>query len=115
MISEPRVESSEHHSDDVIFDSEHAATASFDESRVHEYPVPFLVRTKSRIEKESLHRQYQDQQQCTNSPYGWIQRLYDKISFSAILENKSAVARDHLGKERMWVRLGIRFVKTQCT
>lgn len=107
MLSEPRTEFSQHHSDDATSNSERVATDSFDADRVHEFPAPFLVRTKSRLEKESLHRQYQNQQQRMNSPYGWIQRLYEKLSFSAILENKSAVARDHLGKEIVCFQLGI--------
>lgn len=105
MLSEQRTEFCQHHSDDAICNSEQVATDSFDADRVHEFPAPFLVRTKSRLEKESLHRQYQNQQQRMNSPYGWIQWLYEKISFSAILENKSAVARDHLGKEIACVQL----------
>lgn len=108
MIRESQVESSQHDDNDgAISNSEQPAADSSDDDRVHEFPAPFLVRTKSRVEKESIHRQYQDQQQRTNSPYGWIQRSYEKISFSAILENKSAVARDHLGKELVCPRLQV--------
>ncbi|CDH59993.1 hypothetical protein RO3G_14150 [Lichtheimia corymbifera JMRC:FSU:9682] len=113
MLSEPRTEFFQHQSDDATSNSERVATDSFDADRVHEFPAPFLVRTKSRLEKESLHRKYQNQQQRMNNPYRWVQRLYEKLSFSAILENKSAVARDHLANERTflaWLRTSLAMV-----
>ncbi|KAG0194090.1 hypothetical protein DFQ28_001582 [Apophysomyces sp. BC1034] len=58
-----------------------------DQDRVHEFTPPFLVRTRSKIEKDELHQKLQ-QQKKTKSPY----------SASILLENKAAVARDHLGK-----------------
>jgi hypothetical protein len=65
---------------------------------------PFLVRTKTREEKESMRQQFQKQEAAKNTntvkkgPYDFIQRIYAKFSTSFMLENKAATARDHLGK-----------------
>lgn len=65
---------------------------------------PFLVRTKTREEKESMRQQFQKQEVAKNEgrakkgPYDFLQRIYAKFSTSFMLENKAATARDHLGK-----------------
>ena len=79
-----------------------ASTDSSEESvRIHEFTPPFLVRTKSRPEKENLRRQYQenrDENKRKFTVYDTISRFCERFSASALLENKAAVARDHLGK-----------------
>ncbi|KAI9271712.1 hypothetical protein BDA99DRAFT_433858 [Phascolomyces articulosus] len=84
-----------------------------DESdRVHEFIPPFLVRTKSRPEKENLRQQYHDKDKQHN-PYDTFRRLYERFSPSALLENKAAVARDHLANERTflaWLRTSLSLV-----
>ncbi|KAI8138087.1 hypothetical protein BJV82DRAFT_632558 [Fennellomyces sp. T-0311] len=84
-----------------------------DESdRVHEFAPPFLVRTKSQPEKQEIIRQYQEQDKKPN-PYDTIRRIYERFSTSALLENKAAVARDHLANERTylaWLRSSLSLV-----
>jgi hypothetical protein len=61
---------------------------------------PFLVKTKTREEKESMRQQFKKQEESRKDKgaYEWLQRLYARFSTSFMLENKAAVARDHLGK-----------------
>ena len=73
-------------------DSDHACHRSSSES----YRPPFLVRSRSQAEKERMQRQL-EQQKRTKSPYDTLRRVYERYSTSALLENKAAVARDHLG------------------
>lgn len=65
--------------------------------RRHEFEPPFLVRTKSVQEKQDMHAQY-ERRKRTKSPYDTLRRVYERFSTSALLENKAAVARDHLGR-----------------
>lgn len=67
--------------------------------RVHSFSPPFLVRTKSRQEKQELRDQFGRQKKDKTSPYDRIRRFYERFSTSALLENKAAVARDHLGRK----------------
>ncbi|KAG2235595.1 hypothetical protein INT48_002369, partial [Thamnidium elegans] len=58
---------------------------------------PFLVRTKTREEKDTMRQQFKNQElQKDKRPYGWLQRFYTRFSTSFMLENKAATARDHL-------------------
>ncbi|KAI9488134.1 hypothetical protein BDB00DRAFT_773091 [Zychaea mexicana] len=59
-----------------------------------------------------MRRQYQDQDKKSN-PYDTIRRIYERFSTSALLENKAAVARDHLANERTflaWLRTSLSLV-----
>ncbi|KAG2216938.1 hypothetical protein INT45_012796 [Circinella minor] len=94
-----------------------SSTDSFEENdRVHEFTPPFLVRTKSRPEKENLRRQYQenrDENKRRFTVYDTISRFFERFSASALLENKAAVARDHLANERTflaWLRTSLSLV-----
>lgn len=59
---------------------------------------PFLVRTKTREEKEDMRKQFKEQESRKGKgPYSWLQKYYAKVSPSFLLENKAATARDHLG------------------
>ena len=59
---------------------------------------PFLVRTKTREEKEDMREQMKRQEsRRDNGTYSWLQKYYTKFSTSFMLENKAATARDHLG------------------
>ncbi|GAA5809021.1 hypothetical protein MFLAVUS_002423 [Mucor flavus] len=58
---------------------------------------PFLVRTKTREEKDMMRQQFKNQESLKDKrPYGWLQRFYARFSTSFMLENKAATARDHL-------------------
>ncbi|CDH53235.1 hypothetical protein RO3G_14150 [Lichtheimia corymbifera JMRC:FSU:9682] len=89
-------------------DPDHAAHRSSSES----YHPPFLVRSRSQAEKERMQRQL-EQQKRTKSPYDTLRRVYERYSTSALLENKAAVARDHLANERTflaWLRTSLSLV-----
>jgi len=63
---------------------------------------PFLVKTKTREEKESMRQQFKKQEEqkkerSAKSPYKLLGKVYAKFSTSFMLENKAATARDHLG------------------
>lgn len=76
-----------------------------EEDRVHKFTPPFLVRTKSRPERESMHNQRRRQQEENRkSPYDPLRRIMERFSTSALLENKAAVARDHLGIQTIYPR-----------
>lgn len=81
-------------------ESDNAAHRSSSES----YHPPFLVRSRSQAEKERMQRQL-EQQKRTKSPYDTLRRFYEKYSTSALLENKAAVARDHLGNMQIQRRV----------
>lgn len=81
-------------------ESDNAAHRSSSES----YHPPFLVRSRSQAEKEHMQRQL-EQQKRTKSPYDTLRRVYEKYSTSALLENKAAVARDHLGNMQIQRRV----------
>lgn len=62
---------------------------------------PFLIRTKTREEKDMMRQQFKNQEALKDKrPYGWLQRFYARFSTSFMLENKAATARDHLGKKK---------------
>lgn len=68
---------------------------------IHQEPEiqpPFLVRTKTREEKDSMRQQLKKQEANGKRPYDWLQKFYARFSTSFMLENKAATARDHLGK-----------------
>lgn len=60
---------------------------------------PFLVKTKTREEKEFMRQQFKKQELTSKDrkTYGWLQKIYARFSTSFMLENKAATARDHLG------------------
>ena len=69
---------------------------------VSQLDPPFLVRTKTREEKESMRQQFKKQEaqkkeRSTKGPYDLIGRVYARFSTSFMLENNAATARDHLG------------------
>lgn len=75
-------------------------TSSISNAPTHHEEVvpPFLVRTKTREEKESMRQQFKKQEARTDrGAYFWLQTCYAKVSTSFMLENKAATARDHLG------------------
>ncbi|KAI9321482.1 hypothetical protein BX666DRAFT_1827946, partial [Dichotomocladium elegans] len=77
-----------------------------------EFEPPFLVRTKSQPEREELQNQYKEQKK-RKSPYHALGKIYQKYSPAAMLENKAAVARDHLANERTflaWLRTSLSLV-----
>lgn len=70
---------------------------------LQQQPLPFLVKTRTREEKESMRQQFKKQEsmrkdKASTGAYDWLQRFYARFSTSFMLENKAAVARDHLGK-----------------
>ncbi|KAI8090620.1 hypothetical protein BDF21DRAFT_411682 [Thamnidium elegans] len=75
---------------------------------------PFLVRTKTREEKDTMRQQFKNQElQKDKRPYGWLQRFYTRFSTSFMLENKAATARDHLANERTflaWLRTSLSLI-----
>lgn len=83
-------------------DPDNAAHRSSSES----YHPPFLVRSRSQAEKERMQRQL-EQQKRTKSPYDTLRRVYERYSTSALLENKAAVARDHLGNMQIKQTQGV--------
>jgi hypothetical protein len=60
---------------------------------------PFLVKTKTREEKESMRQQFRNQEanRHKKGTYHWIKVLHDKFTTSMLLDNRAATARDHLG------------------
>lgn len=61
---------------------------------------PFLVRTKTREEKDFMRQQFKKQETATDrGTYNWLQKIYARFSTSFMLENKAATARDHLGND----------------
>ncbi|KAI9342990.1 hypothetical protein BD770DRAFT_398373 [Pilaira anomala] len=79
---------------------------------IHEEP-PFLVRTKTREEKESMRQQLKKQEAKGKRPYDWLQKFYARFSTSFMLENKAATARDHLANERTflaWLRTSLSLI-----
>lgn len=48
-----------------------------------------------------------EQQKRTKSPYDTLRRVYERYSTSALLENKAAVARDHLGNMQIKQTQGV--------
>ncbi|KAI8328303.1 hypothetical protein EDC96DRAFT_530701 [Choanephora cucurbitarum] len=80
------------------------------------FTPPFLVRTKTREEKDLLRQQFQKQETAKNeqrSPYESLYRIYSRFSTSFMLENKAAVARDHLANERTflaWLRTSLSLI-----
>ncbi|CEP10680.1 hypothetical protein [Parasitella parasitica] len=106
--------------DDTSLDSTHRSQlqrALSEESIPHLDP-PFLVRTKTREEKESMRQQFKKQEEqkkerSTKGPYDLIGRVYAKFSTSFMLENKAATARDHLANERTflaWLRTSLSLI-----
>ncbi|KAI9244603.1 hypothetical protein EDC94DRAFT_629461 [Helicostylum pulchrum] len=75
---------------------------------------PFLVRTKTREEKNMMRQQFKNQEAIKDKrPYGWLQRFYTRFSTSFMLENKAATARDHLANERTflaWLRTSLSLI-----
>lgn len=72
------------------------------EGIVSQLDPPFLVRTKTREEKESMRQQFKKQEEqkkerSTKGPYNLLGRVYARFSTSFMLENNAATARDHLG------------------
>jgi predicted nuclease of restriction endonuclease-like (RecB) superfamily len=74
---------------------------------------PFLIRTKTREEKESMRQEFQKQEAAKNDktvkkgPYDFLQKVYARFSTSFMLENKAATARDHLGKKKIYIYIYI--------
>lgn len=60
---------------------------------------PFLVRTKTREEKDFMRQQYKKQELTSKDrgTYSWLHKIYARFSTSFMLENSAATARDHLG------------------
>ncbi|CAO3691439.1 unnamed protein product [Rhizopus stolonifer] len=78
-----------------------------------ELEPPFLVRTKTKEEKNEMRQKYRDQQQTKRSIYSGLGRFYSRFSTSYLLENKSATARDHLANERTflaWLRTSLSLI-----
>ncbi|KAI7907691.1 uncharacterized protein BX663DRAFT_491740 [Cokeromyces recurvatus] len=79
---------------------------------------PFLVRTKTREEKETMRQQFKKQEDqrkdgSIKSPYHFIGKIYTRFSTSFMLENKAATARDHLANERTflaWLRTSLSLI-----
>lgn len=67
------------------------------------FQPPFLVRTKTHEEKQTMRDRLKEQEEQRKNkhhkgPYELLGRVYNKFTTSMMLENKSATARDHLGK-----------------
>lgn len=76
---------------------------------------PFLVRTKTREEKENMRKQFKDQESRKDKgPYSWLSKYYAKVSTSFMLENKAATARDHLGTTFL-LHICALLLNTDCT
>ncbi|KAL7318893.1 hypothetical protein PS15m_002080 [Mucor circinelloides] len=79
---------------------------------------PFLVKTKTREEKELMRQQFKKQEEqkkerSAKSPYKLLGKVYAKFSTSFMLENKAATARDHLANERTflaWLRTSLSLI-----
>ncbi|KAI9482964.1 MAG: hypothetical protein EXX96DRAFT_556309 [Benjaminiella poitrasii] len=109
-----------------LSDSEEESNRSENDDPTHEelhrtmsqLQPPFLVRTKTREEKESMRQQFKKQEDQRNegskkSPYHIIGKIYSKFSTSYMLENKAATARDHLANERTflaWLRTSLSLI-----
>ncbi|KAI8353227.1 hypothetical protein BD560DRAFT_408551, partial [Blakeslea trispora] len=93
-----------------------SSKATKDNDHGSTFTPPFLVRSKTREEKDLLRQQFQKQEAAKNdqrSPYESLYRIYSRFSTSFMLENKAAVARDHLANERTflaWLRTSLSLI-----
>ncbi|KAG2213084.1 hypothetical protein INT47_011233 [Mucor saturninus] len=76
---------------------------------------PFLVKTKTREEKDLMRQQFKKQELTSKDrkTYSWLQKFYARFSTSFMLENKAATARDHLANERTflaWLRTSLSLI-----
>ncbi|KAI8994770.1 hypothetical protein BDB01DRAFT_715149 [Pilobolus umbonatus] len=76
---------------------------------------PFLVRTRTREERESMREQFKEQEKSKKRRpfYRFLLWIYSHFSFSFLLENKAATARDHLANERTflaWLRTSLALI-----
>lgn len=73
-----------------------------EETRAHAWEPPALFRSLTQQEREEAHRKFvEHQSKPTRTIWHGLYNGYSKVSTSKILENKSSVARDHLGKLRV--------------
>ncbi|KAI8081658.1 uncharacterized protein BX664DRAFT_340943 [Halteromyces radiatus] len=138
VVSAPNIHPTSHSSNynNENKDGNDARTShSMGEERIHDYTLPFLVRTKTNQEKDQIRSEYHlqlQQRQQEGQPslsrlptggslqkwekrpiIGWIIRGYRKLSTSILLENKASVARDHLANERTflaWLRTSLALI-----
>jgi hypothetical protein len=98
--SEPLEENSVHNSQE-------------DGQRNHNWQPPALFRTLTEQQRVEAHRKFEEQQsKPTRTVWHGLYRSYSKVSTSKMLENKSSVARDHLGKCE--IRIMRRLADTMC-
>lgn len=67
--------------------------------RANSWEPPSLFRTLTQQQREDAHKKFIEQQsKPTRTIWHGLYDSYAKVSTSKILENKSSVARDHLGE-----------------
>jgi hypothetical protein len=70
--------------------------------RANSWEPPSLFRTLTQQQREDAHKKFIEQQsKPTRTIWHGLYDSYAKVSTSKILENKSSVARDHLGES--WI------------
>lgn len=75
------------------------ATATTSQDRRHSWEPPTLFRTLTQQQREDAHKKFANEQaRPPRTIWHGLYQGYSRISTSKMLENKSSVARDHLGK-----------------
>lgn len=70
-----------------------------DQSRTNAWEPPALFRSLTQQQREDAHKKFVEQHSNpTRTIWHGLYAGYSKVSTSKMLENKSSVARDHLGK-----------------
>jgi hypothetical protein len=74
------------------------STATTSQDRQHSWEAPVLFRTLTQQQREDAHKKLaHNQARPPRTIWHGLYNGYSKISTSKMLENKSSVARDHLG------------------